>query len=393
MFGKKYSAVRVGIAGSGFMAGGILRALQQQGFGLGPVLTRRPLNSVKEAPHPEVLTNSLAELIEGSDVIVICTGDSIHGTEVLEAAFQAGLPVVTLDSELQITTGSWFVGKGILSEAEGDQPGSLAALRRDALAMGFEPLVYGNVKGFLNRTPTVEDMQYWSRKQGISPVQTTSFTDGTKLQIEQALVANAFEATVLEQGMLGPKTENVARGSQLLSNVAEYHGGAISDYVICPGFAGVFIGARHEEAQRSYLSYLKMGDGPFYTLLRHFHLCHLEVPKTVREVVDQGESGILMNNGAKPRYSVAAIAKQEMPKDHPISHAIGSFDLRGEAVAITDIQDHVPIGLIQQCRTTRHIEPGEIIRFKDVELPESRALEIWRDIAAGVGTPTDLMQA
>lgn len=368
------------MAGSGFMAAGIQRALLQQGFAPAPMLTRRPVEAVKDVARPDLLTNSLSKLVEGSDLIVISTGDPLHGTEILEAAFEAGRPVVTLDSELQLTTGSWFVGKGILSEAEGDQPGSLAALRRDALAMGFEPLVYGNVKGFLNRTPTQEDMLYWSRKQGISPVQTTSFTDGTKLQIEQAFVANAFGATVLEQGMLGPRTDNVTRGSQLLANVAEYHGGAISDYVICPGFAGVFIGARHEEEQRAYLSYLKMGDGPFYTLLRHFHLCHLEVPKTVMEVVDRGEEGILMNNGAVPRYSVAAIAKQELPKDHAIPYAIGSFDLRGEAVAVEDIQDHVPIGLLQQCRTLRHIEPGEIIRFKDVELPESRALAIWKEM-------------
>ncbi|MEZ5430255.1 MAG: hypothetical protein R3F31_03565 [Verrucomicrobiales bacterium] len=61
-----------------------------------------------------------------------------------------------------------------------------------------------------------------------------------------------------------------------------------------------------------------------------------------QEVVDQGESGILMNNGAKPRYSVAAIAKQEMPKDHPISHAIGSFDLRGEAVATLTFRTMCP---------------------------------------------------
>ena len=40
--------------------------------------------------------------------------------------------------------------------------------------MGFFPLVYGNIKGFLNYNPTMEDMKFWSKKNGISLNQVTS---------------------------------------------------------------------------------------------------------------------------------------------------------------------------------------------------------------------------
>jgi len=88
-----------------------------------------------------------------------------------------------MDSKLQITSGSWLAKKGLITEAEGGQPGSIAALYKEVLSMGFEPLVLGNINGFLNHNPTEEGMVYWESSQGISLEQVTSFTDGTKIQI------------------------------------------------------------------------------------------------------------------------------------------------------------------------------------------------------------------
>ncbi len=58
--------------------------------------------------------------------------------------------------------------------------------------MGFKPVVYENIKGFLNTSPSKEDMEFWSKRNGTTLGMTTSFTDGTKVQIEQALVANGL---------------------------------------------------------------------------------------------------------------------------------------------------------------------------------------------------------
>ena len=219
---------------------------------------------------------------------------------------------MTVNAELQVTTGSYLAGKGFLTEAEGDQPGSLAALREDALQMGFQPLVYGNMKGYLNHDPSPEDMAYWANRQGISVDQTTSFTDGTKVQIEQVIIGNGLGATITRQGMEGLASTNLDDSASLLGMMAERVGQPIVDYVIPSGYpaGGVFLVGRHDEDQARAIEYFKLGRGPFYTLVRPFHLCSLEVGKTVRRVLSGG--GVLLNNSTEPTLGVAAIAKRAM---------------------------------------------------------------------------------
>lgn len=374
------------------MARGIAHVIERSPLTLSRVLTRRPVESVHGLPGHNIITQNIAELIDNSDLLMVCCGDPVHITDVVEQAIKAGLPIVTMDSEFHITTGSWFVDKGLVTEAEGDQPGCLAALRRDAVAMGFEPLVYGNIKGFLNHNPSETDMEYWANKQGLSIAQTTSFTDGTKVQIEQAFVANAFDADIYWPGMLGPSAETVEEGSQLLADVAnqrhsENKGArALSDYILTTGCPGIFISAKHMDFCRSYLNYLKMGDGPFYTLTRSFHLCHLEVLKTIRAVLERGD--VLMNNSSQPRISVATVAKRDLAKNHFVRHGIGSFDVRGEAVEIADALDHVPIGLLMNARLRHPVEKGQRISMDDVDLPDTLAKSIWKKIVAKIAKKT-----
>ncbi len=384
-FSPKTTPAKIGLVGTGFMARGIAHVVERSPYELSRVLTRRPVESVHGLPGHNIITQNIAELIEHSDLLIVCCGDPIHVTDVVDQAIAAGLPIVTMDSEFHVTTGSWFVDKGLVTEAEGDQPGCLAALRRDALAMGFEPLVYGNIKGFLNHDPSEADMSYWSSKQGLSITQTTSFTDGTKVQIEQAFVANAFDADIYWPGMLGPSSDTVEEGSQLLADVANQRNTesgkrkALSDYILTTGCPGIFIAASHKDYCRPYLNYLKMGDGPFYTLTRSFHLCHLEVMKTVRAVLEFGD--VLMNNSSQPRASVATVAKRDLAKNHFIKHGIGSFDVRGEALDIADAPDHVPIGLLMSGRLKESVEKGQRISMDDIELPDTLAKSIWKKIA------------
>lgn len=347
-----------------------------QDLDIGRVLTRRRVDTLGDFPLPDRLTNSIDELIAHSDIIVECTGDVFFGTEVIERAFEAGLPVVTVNAELQVTTGSYLSGKGLLTEAEGDQPGSLAALREDALQMGFQPLVYGNMKGYLNHNPTPEDMAYWAKRQGISIEQTTSFTDGTKVQIEQVVVGNGFGATICRRGMEGLASTDLNRSGTVLGLIADGLGQPLVDYVLPDGYSagGVFLVCRHDEDQAPAIEYFKLGSGPYYVLTRPFHLCSLEVGKTVRRVLAGG--GVLLNNSVEPTLGVAAIAKRKMNDGDMIIRGIGGFDVRGEAVRLVDELDHVPIGLLRNTVLRRAVEPGQMITFDDVELQPSRVLDI-----------------
>ncbi len=342
------------------------------------VLTRRPVNSVREIDS-NLLTRSMEDLMANSDVIVECSGDILHASNAVQAAHEAGLPVVTMGAEFHVTVGSYFCNSGLLTEAEGDQPGSLAALHEEAVQMGFNPLVYGNIKGFLNHHPKEEEMAYWASRNGISRTQVTSFTDGTKLQIEQALVANGLGADIAQRGMLGPQDLTLDEAGALLGAEATRLGTPLSDYVLNRKLpAGVFVTCEHPTERPQVLRYLKLGDGPYYTLLRPYHLCHLELPRTLRRVIAGG--GVLLNNSAQPKINVVAVAKKDLPAGTLIEAAIGSVELRGETVRITELPDAPPIGLLSGARLRHSVAAGQTLMTSDVDIPNSLAKKAWDSI-------------
>src|SRR5690606_20130044 len=166
MKSNKRPLPRVGLSGTGFIARSFAHMVMKHApeMRLDKVLTRRDPALLADFPTHGSVTDSIDELVEGSDLVFECTGDVLHSTLVVERALAAGRPVVTMNSEFHVTTGSYFADRGLLTEAEGDQPGCLAALRENMLAMGFSPLVYGNMTGFLTPTPTPHDMAAWSSK-------------------------------------------------------------------------------------------------------------------------------------------------------------------------------------------------------------------------------------
>ncbi|MGM8364871.1 NAD(P)-dependent oxidoreductase [Virgibacillus sp. W0181] len=370
---------KIGIAGTGLIGKGLAYEIEKQTeMELAKVLTRRDLSTMEGYPFPNVLTNDVKELTESCDLIVECSGDVIYGTEVIDKAINASLPVITMNAELQVTTGSYFARRGFITEAEGDQPGCLAALHENVVQMGFKPLVYGNIKGFLKLDPNPEDMVYWSKRNGVRLDMTTSFTDGTKVQIEQALVANGLGAGIAEDGLLAPASDDLNETGAELAEEAKRLNHAICEFVLAPKAPpGVFITAEHDPRQKDTLRYYKMGEGPYYTLLQNYHLCHLEIVKTIKRVINGG--GVLLNNGESPKFSVAAIAKNGLQPGEKIDKGIGSFQVRGEAVDMTSNNNHVPIGLLVDAVIKQSVEAGKVVTFEDVELPDSLALRAWQE--------------
>ncbi len=370
----------VGIVGTGFIARGLLYALEyQHGLKPGPVLTRRRIEACEDFPRPDLLTNSLERLIANCDLIVECSGHPLHAAAVIDAALAAGIPVLTSDVEFHVTLGSCFEGRSFLSETEGDQPGSFAALRSELIEMGFTPSAYGNLKRFSDLNPTRANMEHWSERQGISLQQVTAFTDGTKLQLEMALTANAFGAGILQAGLrCFPGKETEAFGRELAAAASR----PIVDYAVSPEFpAGVLITAKADDVRQApYLKYLKMGDGPDYTFVRPYHLCHIEIIKTIRRTLAGAPP--LLTNGADPTISVAAVAKRQLGAGEVISCAMGSFETRGICVNIADEPDHVPIGLLYDAVVSKPVAEGELITWDQVELPGSFALSLWKSTHA-----------
>jgi len=371
---------KIGIIGTGFIGTGLKRTIQRlPDMEIACILTQRNLGNF---PDKNIYTNSILELIEKSDLVVECNGNPVYATELLCQVLDAGLPVVTMDAELHVTSGTYLSTKGLITEAEGDQPGALAALNRSIVEVGFKPLVYGNLKGFLNLNPIPEEMEYWAKKQGISVEQVTGATDGTKIQIEQVFVANGLGAIVAKQGLFGYETLTIEEGSKKLAHRAKETGSPISDYLLCSPNAerkfpaGVFITAEYDQVEAPTLKYLKLGEGPFYTLIQNYHLIYLEIPVTIRQVLSG--KGILLNNGSHPSASVCTIAKHELSPGTIINRANRYFHVRGEALSIKNALHYVPIGLMYDVVIRRKVEPGQMLLFDDVEIKDSKAYEAWQ---------------
>ena len=371
---------KIGIIGSGFIASGLAKLLtQHKDYDVSAILTRSDVHKRSDFAQNTLLTNSLNDLIEHSDLIVECSGDAVYATETIDRILKASIPVVTMNSEFHVTTGSYFVDKGFITEAEGDQPGVQAILHEEAIEMGFKPLVYANIKGFLNENPTREEMTYWGNRSNLSLEMVTSFTDGTKVEIEQVLVANGLGAGLIQEGLVKLASDDMLEGGSILADKAKELGYPVSDYLLSAKLpAGVFLIVEHDEDQQDSLRYYKLGEGPYYVLERTYHLCHLEIIKTIKRVLNGG--GVLLNNSISPKFSVAAIAKRDLKPGEKIQKGIGSFDVRGEAVYIEKHPDHVPIGLLADATFKKEVKEGEIVIFDDVDLPKSLALDIWGKI-------------
>lgn len=376
---KITNATCIGIVGTGYISSGFTHLLQNTSdYQASKVLTRRPLDSCGNFPRQDILTHSIQELIDHADIIVECSGDPIHAAIIVEQAFLANIPVITMNTEFHISCGSYFVDRGLLTEAEGDQPGCLAALAENAKSMGFTPLVYGNVKGFQDLNPAIENMRFWSKKQGISLPMVTAATDGTKVQAEQILVANGLHADIAQEGLLGAPSTSLEEDALKLAHIAVNQNKVISDFIIHPTEKErIFIVATHENKHQAALDYLKLGAGPYYTLSQNRILCHFEILKTVKRVLETQKP--LLNNSACPKVSLAAIAKKDIAAGTRIPHAIGSFEFRGIAVRIEDQPQHVPMGLLQNITLTKNVQKGELIMFDHIDLQPSLALQAWEN--------------
>jgi predicted homoserine dehydrogenase-like protein len=220
--------------------------------------------------------------------------------------------------------------------------------------------------------------------------QVTSFTDGTKLQIEQALVANGMGAGIAKKGLTGPEGEPLEVYSSSLALMAKARGCPLSDYVLNRKLpAGVFVVCEHPSESPDVLRYLKLGDGPFYTLMRPYHLCHLEIGKTLNRVAE-GRAPLL-NNSHLPTINVAAIAKKDLPVGSMIAQAVGGFVIRGEATSFAEEPNAVPIGLLKQAKIIRPIEKGQTLNWDDVEIPDSLALRAALSLRGQMSSTVEVM--
>jgi predicted homoserine dehydrogenase-like protein len=330
------------------------------------------------------------------DVLVEATNTIGYAARAVTAAVAAGLHVVLMNAEVDLLLGPLFRREAaeknvVVTSDAGDQHGVLMRMIEEIELWAFRVVMAGNIKGFLNRYATAESLEYEARIRSLNPVQCCAYTDGTKLGVEMALVANATGLVPWVPGMEGPRAEHVREVFHLF-DFDRYGPDGVVDYVLGaqPG-GGVFVvGHCDDPVQDAYLKYYKMGEGPYYLFYRPYHLCHLETPRAIALAALFGQS--VLNPVYGRVADVYARAKRDIEAGEPIHEGIGGDTFYGliDRCRDADPQGAVPIALLDSDavhppRVRRRMRRDEILTFDDVELPESILVDRYREQKSRVG--------
>ncbi len=349
-----------------------LRTLQTLGIAESAICVTEQVGAAEDALRrgdyvvtPDAL---LLPQLESLDALVEATGVAEVGAQVAWHAIMQKKHVVMLNVETDVTVGlilSRLAEKVgcVYTASTGDEPGVCKQLYDFATGLGFEVVCLGKGKNnVINYYATPESCRAEAEAKNMNPKMLAAFKDGTKTMVELAAMANATGLVPDVPGAHGAKVD-VADLNKVFVPAAD--GGILSrrgcvDYSVGKVAPGVFAVIATPDAHiRADLKFYSMGEGPYYTLYRPFHLCSIETPQAVAEAVIYGEAVL------KPQALVAelvSVAKRDLKAGERLG-GIGSADFfsriytRAEAQALHGIS----MGLTAGGRVTKDIGRGELL--------------------------------
>jgi predicted homoserine dehydrogenase-like protein len=396
------SPIRVGIVGAGAMGRGLARQCRiTPGFECVAVADVDPntLDGLRRIGEPCLEVSSVREaraaLRSGElpfftdglrvcelpevDVVIEASSAVAAGGRHALTALEHGKHLVLMNSEVDLIFGPALLRLAtengvVYTSCDGDQHGVIKRLLDEVSLWGFRPVMAGNIKGFLDRCANPTTIVPEADKRRLSYRMCTAYTDGTKLSIEMALVANAEGLRTHVPGMLGPAAAAVEEVVELFDFDAIWDGRqGLVDYVLGarPG-GGVFVVGFDDNAyQREMLDYYKLGSGPFYVFYRPFHICHVEAMRSVAEAVLDGRALLAPRHGFLT--NVVAYAKADL-RAGDTCDGIGGYACYGqiENCGPDGRTDGLPICLAEDVVLTRDIPKHARIDLANVELPSGR---------------------
>ncbi len=299
--------------------------------------------------------------------------------------------VVLMNAEVDLVLGPYLCAEAkkqgvVVTSDAGDQHGVLKRMIDEIQLWGFDITQAGNIKGFLDRYATAESKREIAKQLRLNLTQCVAYTDGTKLNIEMALIGSGVNLTPKVKGMQGPKAGHVTEALELF-DFDSYQGQGYIDYLLGakPGGGVYVIGHCDDKVQAEYLTYYKVQNrGPYYLFYRPYHLCHLETPRAIAKAVLYGKSWLEPSFGRL--NDVYTYAKQPLVAGAEFTHGIGDDLCYGlvETTASADQQDRLPVGLLttdgakNKPRLIRNLDRDAAITWADVELPETELLALFK---------------
>jgi predicted homoserine dehydrogenase-like protein len=400
--------IRVGLIGAGYIGRGIALQLLRPPAGMRlAAISNRTISKAEDVLRCAglqdfVRTNSLARLERAIahgipavaedplllceagniDVILDATSDLEFGVHVALRGIQHGKHML-LNAAVDSTVGpilkTYADRQGVvLTYPDGDEPGVAANLFRFVKGLGCLPVAAGNLKGLLDPYRTPHTQRAYAARVKQSPEMIASYADGTKLAMECTILANATGLRIGKRGMYGPKCAHVREAASLFPSDKLMNGGLI-DYLLGgePGTGVFVIGYNEMPHNREYMSYYKMGDGPFYVFYTPHILPHLEILSTIARAALFRDATITPLG--KPVADVLTLAKRDLKAGQTLD-GIGGFDYYGQIDNAQVIQEEelLPAALAQGCCLKTNIAKDQPLTYSHVRVPEGRVCDRLR---------------
>ena len=321
------------------------------------------------------------------DVMLDATGVPEIGARACLRSARNGQHIAMMNVEADITVGPAILRyaeyKGVLyALAAGDEPAACKELYDFAESLGFTIVAAGKGKNNpLDRhaTPQDPDIAADAARRGLTPTMLVEFIDGSKTMVEMAAVSNSTGLVPDVRGMHGPLTD---RDHLNTAFALKEDGGILSqmgvvDFGIGKVAPGVFLVVRTDHPRLQEAMVLRdMGQGPYYTLFRPFHLCSIEVPLTCAWLVIRSRSTMKPLN--RLVSEVFAVAKRDLEAGEILDGIGGSTFYSLIDKYDTARQDGLlPIGLAKGACLKRTVKIDTPLKCEDVELIPSTVRDLW----------------
>jgi predicted homoserine dehydrogenase-like protein len=320
---------------------------------------------------------------ESVDVVMDTTGEVEFGADLALAAIRHQKHVVLVNAELDATLGPVLKHRAdaagvVITNTDGDEPGVAMNLFRYVSTIGLQPVLVGNIKGFIDQHRDPDTQRAFADSVGQGAKMITSFADGTKLSMETTLVANATGFHVARRGMNGHRCGHVREVLDFYSADELLDGGHV-DYVLGaePGTGAFVVGYTEDPVQRTYLGHFKLGDGPFYVFYTPWHLPQAEAPLTAARATIFHDASVTPRGA--PSCDVVTVAKRDLRRGEVLD-GIGGFTCYG-VIENTDVSRHdllLPMGLSAGCELIVDIPADSAIGYEHVRVPPGRLVDELR---------------
>jgi len=388
--------VRVGLAGAGQMGSGLAAQIGKipgmelvacadidlaraenalRLAGIEKIGHNKDASTYIESGQGGVVDNAKALAELPVDIVYEATGVPWVGAEVADACIDAKKHILMLNVETDVTIGKYLANKAndngvIYSVANGDEPVACKELYDFSVDLGFEIVCVGKGKNNpLDQTANPDTCLEKATKKKMNPKMLASFEDGSKTMIEMAALANAIGLPPDKVGMNGPISE-VKDLNKTLIPIED--GGVLNgigrvDYAFGPA-PGVFSIVKSDNPTViDEMAYLSMGQGPYYTFYRPYHLASIEAPRSVGMAIINNEPGL------QPTTWIAEVighAKKDLSVGDKID-GIGGYCSYGVTYPVEDSKEFAPLGLLEGAIVTKNIKKGEPIAKTAVQLPDN----------------------